>query len=350
MMMRWLQLGRPSRSVAELLGQKALRGDVTGEAAEEARRVAAREGEAASRAFGRGGGVRAADEERRVLWSLGAEDAMELSALPAVSGEEMVAGSVPWGDGVDGEVSVPRSWGSDEEWAYMELARLLVHEQRGMARKREAGKREAGRREAASSVREEEEESRGQSEEEEEGEEEEAEEEEAEEEEVEEEVAWTREVGEANVRGIFERRAADWYAAEGMEGSSEEVAELLQMKFALEHWAADPPAGYEQRSTVFEDYESAREERRERRRKQAKGGGGVSGAERGGGGTDGGRSGGGADGGTDGGPDGAEEMTARWAGDAEEVGKGARPPQEGTVRLAEAGEAAEGDDDDTLFV
>ena len=161
-----------------------------------------------------------------MVWALGEEDLAEASGDSFLTQAKIVSGGSDGASGTDGSwsaalnegsapvsgVSVPKSWGSDEAWAFMELGRLLVQEDDAIARMKKK-RAEAGLEDDTS-------------------------------------PPWDASIGESTVSSIFLNRvpkkakAVDGTERERSQKEREDLAELLRMKFSLENWAQDPPPGY----------------------------------------------------------------------------------------------------------
>ena len=245
-------IARPSKTVADLLRELALREDPSGGEREQLEKIEARADEASRLAVenpfaSRRKDYRYEDDLRRVMWSLGPSDAIESDFLTSAR--------IGGGDGVDGVSAFPElvedtvevvtarglTSGEDEEWAYMELARLLVTEDAARERKRRKRmeQRIAGGETPEEAAMEDDDFQRD-------------------------EVAWSNAAGEANVQRIFLEQAQK-FAKDGQ--AAEELAELLRLKYSLERWAIDPPPGYKGLDDKkMEWFETALEEKRQRRK------------------------------------------------------------------------------------
>ena len=235
-----LRIARPSLKLSELLRAQRELNDPTGRERVEQIKVDEEAEAAAARAFdeergwlsfgrGRRRAKRSAREDedmRRVVWALGEEDLAEASGDSFLTQAKIVSGGSDGASGTDGSwsaalnegsapvsgVSVPKSWGSDEAWAFMELGRLLVQEDDAIARMKKK-RAEAGLEDDTS-------------------------------------PPWDASIGESTVSSIFLNRvpkkakAVDGTERERSQKEREDLAELLRMKFSLENWAQDPPPGY----------------------------------------------------------------------------------------------------------
>lgn len=247
-------VGRPSSRVSELLREKAMRDDVSGGERARVAELDARAEEAWRFAFGTPGRQRdpqADDDLRRMMWALGPSDAIESEFMTSatIGGADDDSGAAFPGlvdnsiVAVPGESKRATAIGEDDEWAYMELARLLATEDE--ARARRVQKRRARRIEQG---------------------EEPDEVDAVDDDEEKDDTAWTRLVGETFVEEEFARQAAKF----GKDPASRGIlAELLRFQFSLERWASDPPPGakgLDQRNV--QAFETALDEKRDRRKVQ----------------------------------------------------------------------------------